>query len=90
MSTRELAYGAQVFAVEAASQDDLVGFGQFFTSDTNTALALILMGIVMVGVVLIAGWLFLRALRATNRGMARRLAAPAGDPTCSCRVTGWR
>ena len=71
-----LYYGAQVFAVEAASQDYLAGFGQFFTSNTNTTLALILMGIAMVGVVLIACWLFLRALRSANRSMARQLAAP--------------
>jgi hypothetical protein len=71
-----LYYGAQVFAVEAASQDYLAGFGQFFTSNTNTTLALILMGIAMAGVVLIAGWLFMRALRSANRSMARRLAAP--------------
>ena len=71
-----LYYGAQVFAVEAASQDYLAGFGQFFTSNTNATLALILMGIAMVGVILIAGWLFMRALRSANRSMARRLAAP--------------
>lgn len=69
-----LYYGAQVFAVEAASQDYLAGFGQFFTSNTNTTLALILMGLAMGGVVLIACWLFLRVLRSANRSMARRLA----------------
>jgi hypothetical protein len=74
-----LYYGAQVFAVEAASQDYLAGFGQFFTSNTNTTLALILMGIAMVGVVLITGWLFMRALRSANRSMARRLAAPGAQ-----------
>ncbi len=71
-----LYYGAQVFAVEAASQDYLAGFGQFFTSNTNTTLALILMGLAMAGVVLIAAWLFVRALRSANRSMARRLASP--------------
>lgn len=71
-----LYYGAQVFAVEAASQDYLAGFGQLFTSNTNPTGALILMGSAMVGVVLIAGWLFVRALQSADRTMARRLAQP--------------
>src|SRR5262245_7044494 len=58
-----LYYGAQVFAVEAASQDALAGFGQAFTSNSNTGVALALMWIGLVGVVLIAGWLFVRALQ---------------------------
>src|SRR5689334_14519101 len=40
-----LYYGALVFAVEAASQDYLAGFGQFFTSNSNPTVALIVMGI---------------------------------------------
>jgi hypothetical protein len=68
-----LYYGAQVFAVEAASQDYLAGFGHFFTSNTNPNVALIVMGIAMAGVIVAAGWLFVRALQSANRSMARRL-----------------
>lgn len=71
-----LYYGAQVFAVEAASQDYLVGFGQFFTSNTNSTAALSIMGIAIAGVIVVAGWLFVRALQSANRSMARRLQAP--------------
>jgi len=66
----------------AAYLRDLGGSNRFILDYLSAAVRLL--------IVLIAGWLFLRALRAANRSMARRLAAPAGDPTCSCRVTGWR
>lgn len=71
-----LYYGAQVFAVEATSQGYLAGFGQAFTS--NTGVALVLMGIGMVGVVLIAGWLFVRALQSANRSIGRQLSTARG------------
>src|SRR5438270_7453889 len=45
-----LYYAALVFAVEAASQDYLAGFAQVFTSNTNPSVALVIMGIAMVGV----------------------------------------
>ena len=70
-----LYYGALVFAVEATSQGALAGFGQIFTSSTNPTTALILMWIGIVGVALVAGWLFVRALQSANRTMARRLSA---------------
>ncbi len=76
-----LYYGALVFAVEATSQGYLSSFGQFFTSNSNPTVALILMGIAMVGVVLIAGWLFVRALQSANRSMARRLSTPRSQST---------
>lgn len=68
-----LYYGPQVFAVEAASQDYLSGFGQAFTSNTNPTVALWIMWISLVGVGLIAVWLFVRALISANRAMARQL-----------------
>lgn len=71
-----LYYGALVFAIEAASQDYLAGFGQFFTSSSNPTTALIIMWISMAGVILVAGWLFVRALQSANRSMARRLVSP--------------
>jgi len=71
-----LYYGAQVFAVEAASQDYLAGFGQFFTSNTNPTVALSMMGIAIAGVIVTGGWLFVRALQSANRTMARRLTQP--------------
>jgi hypothetical protein len=68
-------YGALVFAVEATSQPYLAGFGAFFTSNSNPIVALWIMWISLVGVVLVAGWLFLRLLSSANRTMARRLQA---------------
>ena len=68
-----LYYGPLVFAVEATSQGWLAGFGQAFTSSSNQMPALVLMWISLAGVALIAGWLFVRLLRTTNRSMARRL-----------------
>jgi len=64
-----------VFAVEAASQDYLAGFAQFFTSNSNPIVALWIMWISLVGVAIVAGWLFVRLLASANRSMARRLSA---------------
>jgi hypothetical protein len=69
-----LYYGPQVFAVEAASQDYLSGFANAFTSNTNPTVALWIMWISLAGVVIIAGWLFVRALVSANRTMGRRLS----------------
>jgi hypothetical protein len=74
-----LYYGALVFAVEATSQSNLAGFGQAFTSNSNTSVALAIMWIAMIGVGLVAGWLFMRALQSANRTMARRLSAARGQ-----------
>ena len=69
-----LYYGPQVFAVEAASQDYLSGFGKAFTSNSNPTAALWIMWISLAGVVIIAGWLFVRALVSANRTMGRQLS----------------
>jgi hypothetical protein len=64
-----LYYAALVFAVEGASQDYLAGFVQAFTSNSNVTVALIIMWIAWVGVGLVAGWLFLRAMNSAARTM---------------------
>ena len=77
-------YGPLVFAVEAASQSYLAGFGQFFTSNTNVTVALAIMWISMAGVVAVGIWLFVRAWMAASRTMARRMESqrtpPAKEP----------
>src|SRR5437016_3315691 len=75
-----LYYGPLVFAVEAASQPYLAGFGQVFTSNTNVGVALAIMWISLASVVIVAGWLFVRAWQSANRTMARRLAAQEKQP----------
>jgi hypothetical protein len=70
-----LYYGALVFAVEATSQSYLAGFGQFFTSSSNPIVALWIMWISLVGVAIVAGWLFMRLLASANRSMTRRVSA---------------
>jgi hypothetical protein len=75
-----LYYGPQVFAVEAASQPYLAGFGQVFTSNTNVGVALGIMWISLVGVVVVTGWLFVRAWQSANRTMMRRLAKQEKQP----------
>ena len=77
-----LYYGPQVFAVEAASQDYLAWFVQNFTSNTNTAVALGIMWVSLVGVALVAGWLFIRALNNANRTMARQQTTPKDRQDC--------
>jgi hypothetical protein len=76
-----LYYGALVFAIEATSQPYLAGFGAFFTSNTNPTVALWMMWISLVGVVIVAGWLFVRLLASANRTMARRLPAKQSPAT---------
>ncbi len=76
-----LYYGALVFAVEAASQDYLAGFAQLFTSSANPTVALWIMWISLVGVAIVAGWLFVRLVASANRTMARRLSAPPSRST---------
>src|SRR5437764_3535051 len=75
-----LYYGALVFAVEAASQSYLAGFGQFFTSNTNVTVALAIMWIAMAGAVAVGIWLFVRAWVTANRTMERRVAAQKTPP----------
>jgi len=71
-----LYYGGLVFAVEATSQGYLAGFGQFMTSNTDVPVAFGIMWVAMLGVVVVAGYLFLRALNSANRTMARQIAKP--------------
>ncbi|HET9922118.1 MAG TPA: hypothetical protein VFQ30_19950 [Ktedonobacteraceae bacterium] len=70
-----LFYGPQVFAIEATSQTYLSGFAQVFTSSSNVTVALVIMWVSLVGVAIVAGWLFVQALASANRTMARRIAA---------------
>lgn len=76
-----LYYGPQVFAVEAASQTYLSGFGQAFTSNTNVTVALVIMWIALAGVAVIAGWLFMRTSVNATRTMTRRVATSRGPET---------
>ena len=76
-----LYYGPLVFAVEAASQDYLAGFAQLFTSNANPTVALWIMWISLVGVAIVAGWLFVRLVASANRSMASRLSTRQARPT---------
>ena len=80
-----LYYGALVFAVEATSQPYLAGFGAAFTSNANPVVAQIIMYVSMAGVVIVAGWLFVRASMSANRTMAPRLKA--GQPPATQEPT---
>ncbi len=81
-----LYYGPLVFAVESASQPYLSGFGQFFTSNTNTPWALGIMWVSLAGVVVVAGWLFIRAWMSANRSMAQRTTPTETKPTAAPAV----
>ena len=83
-----LYYGPLVFAVEAASQPALAGFGQAFTSNSNPTVALVLMWISLAGVALIAAWLFVRALMSANRSMARRVSKKKSEVMTGAAVGG--
>jgi hypothetical protein len=69
-----LYYAALVFAVEAASQDYLSGFAQVFTSKTDSGVALAIMWVSLLGVGVVAGWLFTRALSFATRSMGSRIS----------------
>jgi hypothetical protein len=71
-----LYYFPLVFAVEATSQEHLSWFITNLTSNSNVTLALWIMWISLAGVVLVAAWLFMRALASANRSMGQRLARP--------------
>jgi hypothetical protein len=71
-----LYYFPLVFAVEATSQVHLSWFITNLTSNSNVTPALWIMWISLAGVVLVAGWLFMRALASANRSMAQRQARP--------------
>ena len=76
-----LYYGPLVFAVEAASQSYLAGFGAAFTSNMNPVAALWIMWLSLLGVALVTGWLFVQAMRSASRSMGRRLAKEEVKPT---------
>ena len=76
-----LYYGPLVFAVEATSQTYLSGFGQIFTSNQNQAVALGIMWVSLAGVLIVAGWLFIRTMISANRTMARRLTPTTQQQT---------
>jgi hypothetical protein len=74
VSGATLYYVALVFGVEGADQSYLAKFGEWFTSSSNSTVALGIMWVSLVGVVLVVGWLFVRALNSATRTMGRRLA----------------
>jgi hypothetical protein len=69
-----LYYFPQVFAVEAASQVNLAGVAQFFTSNSNVTLALGIMWVSLAGAALTGAYLFLRALASVNRKASATMA----------------
>jgi hypothetical protein len=75
-----LYYLALVFAVEAASQDYLSGFATAFTSNSNPDVALAIMWVCLLGVIIVAGWLFFRALSFAARTMGNRLTPAQPQP----------
>ncbi|GAC1350426.1 MAG: hypothetical protein NVSMB27_32850 [Ktedonobacteraceae bacterium] len=75
-----LYYGPLVFGVEATSQSYLSGFGQFFTSNTNTPWALGIMWVSLAGVVVVAGWLFVRLWISATHSMAARTPPTQAKP----------
>jgi len=76
-----LYYFPQVFAVEAASQEHLANIAQAFTSNTNPEVALWIMWASLAGVILVALWIFFRAMASAGRTMATRGDAPALQQT---------
>lgn len=74
VSGATLYYVALVFAVEGADQSYLAKFAEWFTSSSNATVALGIMWVSLVGVVLVAAWLFVRALNSAARTMGRRLS----------------
>lgn len=82
-----LYYAPQVFAVEAASQGYLGWFVQNFTSNTNPTVALVIMWISLVGVGIVAGWLFIRSWQAATRTMKPKPATQAAPQSKQEPVT---
>lgn len=75
-----LYYFPQVFAVEAASQEHLAWFSEHLTSNTNPSWALGIMWVSLIGVTLVAIWLFFRALASANRTMTKRTTTERAAP----------
>jgi hypothetical protein len=74
VSGATLYYAALVFAIEGAGQSYLAKFSEWFTSSSNSSVALGIMWVSLVGVGLVAAWLFVRALNSAARTMGRRLS----------------
>jgi hypothetical protein len=83
-----LYYGPLVFAVEAASQPALAGFGKAFTSSSNPTVALVLVWISLAGVAAVAAWLFVRALMSASRSMAHRVDKGKSEVMTGAAVGG--
>lgn len=64
-----LYYFPQVFAVEANSQVNLSWLSQHLTTNSNVTVALWLMWLSLLGVALVAVWLFVRVMQSVNRSM---------------------
>jgi hypothetical protein len=77
-----LYYVPQVFAVEAASQENLSWLVTNLTSNTNQMLALNIMWVSIVGAALVAAWIFFRALASVSRmkSPAQPRVTPADAP----------
>jgi len=80
VSGATLYYVALVFAVDGADQSYLAKFAEWFTSSSNSTVALGIMWVSLVGVVLVAAWLFVRALNSAARTMGRRLSRDQPQP----------
>ena len=75
-----LYYIPLVFSVEAASQDYLSWFVSNLTSNTNVTVALWIMWISIAGVVVVAAWLFVRALMSATRTMGKGMSTTETTP----------
>jgi hypothetical protein len=69
-----LYYAPLAFGIEAGSQEHLSGFINAVTSSDNPMIALDIMWVSLVGVTLVLGFMFIRALGNANRTMAKRSA----------------
>ncbi len=72
VSGATLYFVALVFAVEGADQSYLAKFAERFTSSSDSTAALAIMWVSLVGVGLVAGWLFVRAMNSATRTMGSR------------------
>ena len=77
-----LYYFPLVFAVEATSQEHLANIAKTWTSNANPTVALWILWASLAGVVLVALWIFFRAMVSAARTMARPStpAAPTAAP----------
>ncbi len=71
-----LYYGPLALGIEATSQSHLSGFIGAVTSSNNPMVALDVMWVSLLGVTLVLGFMFIRALMNAQRTMVRRSAAP--------------